>query len=331
MQQMDLPGRSSRRAFLVGAAGFAFAGCAPGKADDSAPSGGFSVKLEGKLGSTVLDRVPARVIALGFGQDADAAVALGVIPVAMQEGTSTPERIQPWIAPLLGAARPELIRAGPDRPLERFAVLRPDLFLAVGDYYLETGYERLTGIAPVLGYVTGPNLDPWQDTTRRIGRALGKESRAEQLITGTLAKIAAARDAAGLTGKTFSCSSVSSGGQVYTKNTPEDVLAVSLAQFGLRLSDKVTGLRSTTTKGVAAVGPERLDLLDADIVLISYESVQQRRAFEAEPLFARLPAVRRGAYLAIDKAEAQALAFPSALALAHTAERIVPRLAEAAR
>ncbi|MGY6652050.1 ABC transporter substrate-binding protein [Amycolatopsis sp. TRM77291] len=331
MQVKDLSGRPGRRVFLAGAAGFVLAGCAPGRAGDTAPSGGFSVTLEGKLGPTVLDRLPSRVIALGFGQDADAAVALGVVPVAMQEGTSTPDRIQPWIAPRLGAARPELVRAGPDRPLEHFAALRPDLFLAVGDYYLETGYQRLAEIAPVLGYVAGPNLDPWQETTRRIGRALGKEPAAEQLISGTLDKITTARDTARLAGRTFSCSSVSGGGQVYTKNTPEDVLAVSLAQFGLRLSDKVTQLRSTTTKGVAAVGPERLDLLDADIMLVSYESVQQRQAFEAEPLFARLPAVRRGSYLPIDKAEAQALAFPSALALAYTAERIVPRLAAAAR
>ncbi|MFC3455059.1 iron-siderophore ABC transporter substrate-binding protein [Amycolatopsis speibonae] len=331
MQLMDLPGRSSRRVFLAGAAGFVLAGCAPGRADDPASSGGFSVTLEGKFGPTVLDRLPRRVITLGFGQDIDAAVALGVIPVATQLGTSTADGIQPWVGPLLGAGPPEPIRAGPDRPLERLAALRPDLILAVGDYYLETGHRQLAEIAPVLAYVTGPNLDPWQESTRRIGRALGKDAQAERLIDDTMAKIASARDAAALEGKTFTFSSVGGAGQVYTKNSAADVLAVSLAQFGLRLSEKVTGLPSTATKGIAAVGPERLDLLDADIVLITYESVQQRQAFESEPLFARIPAVRRGSYLALDRPEAQALAFPSALAIGYTAERIVPRLAATAR
>ncbi|MFC9997179.1 iron-siderophore ABC transporter substrate-binding protein [Nocardia sp. NPDC127526] len=323
-------GGLTRRGFLAGAAGLALAGCAPGEGSGTGPAGDFAVTVDGKLGSAVLNRLPQRVIALGFGQDADAAVALGVIPVAMAKGSSTPSGIQPWVEPLLGGAHPELLRLSESVPLEQVAALEPDLFLAVGDYHLETYYDTLTRMAPVLSYTAGPNLDQWPETTRRIGRVLGWEDRAAQAISETERKIAEARDTAALADRTFTVSSVG-GGQVFTKNSADDVLAVSLARYGIRLSPTVTALPSIATKGIAGVSLEMLELLDADLVLVSYQNDAQRQAFEAQPLFAGLPAVRRGSYVALDQAEAQALAFPSALAVAYTAEHIVPKLAAAAK
>lgn len=332
MQSDTTAAKLTRRGFITVAAGLALGGCRSEGAADSAPSGSFSVTVEGKFGRTTLTERPRRVITLGYGQDTDAAVALGVIPVAMPRGSSTPGGIQPWVRPLLGDTRPELLQLSQTVPFEKVAALRPDLFLAVGDYHLESSYASLTEIAPVLGYVSGPNLDPWPETTRRAGLVLGKETQAARVISDTERKIAEARAGAALDGRTFTCSSVGGGGgQVYTKNSADDVLALSLAQFGLKLSPKVTALSSTTTAGIAGVGPEQLDLLDADLLLISYDSDEQRRTFEATPLFSRLPSVRRGSYVALDKAEAQALAFPSALATAYTAGHIVPKLAAAAR
>ncbi|WP_067535706.1 ABC transporter substrate-binding protein [Nocardia crassostreae] len=320
----------TRRGFLAATAGLALGGCASGPAADTAAGGDFDVTVDGKLGPAVLNRLPQRVIALSFGQDADAAVALGVVPIAMARGSSTPSGIQPWVEPLLGGAHPELLRLSESVPLEQVAALEPDLFLAVGDHHLESYHDTLGKMAPVLSYVTGPNLDQWPETTRRVGRVLGREDRAAQVISETERKIAEARTGAALGDRTFTFSSVG-GGQVFTKNDPADVLAVSLAQYGIRLSPAVTSLPATGTKGIAGVSLERLDLLDADLVLVSYQTAAQRQTFEAEPLFAGLSAVRRGSYVALDQAEAQALAFPSALAAAYTAEHTVPKLAAAAK
>lgn len=50
---------------------------------------------------------------------------------------------------------------------------------------------------------------------------------------------------------------------------------------------------------------------------------------EAQPLFQRLPAVQRGSYIALEDGVRIGLAFPSALAIPYSIERLVPQLEQA--
>ncbi|GAA5045465.1 hypothetical protein GCM10023259_018380 [Thermocatellispora tengchongensis] len=109
----------SRRALIAAGAGalLGLAGCA-GAGDQVAGTGPFA-RIAGAFGATEIPARPVRIVALGFGKDADTAVALGVVPLVVQRSLSDPSGMEPWLARAVGAARPELIQAGTEPPVER--------------------------------------------------------------------------------------------------------------------------------------------------------------------------------------------------------------------
>ena len=88
-------------------------------------------------------------------------------------------------------------------------------------------------------------------------------------------------------------------------------------------------LPASSTKGKSIVGPERLDVLDADVPILTYITPAQQSKLEANPLFQRLPAVQRGAYIALPLPVSVAMAFPSALSIPYALNKAVPLLAKA--
>lgn len=269
-----------------------------------------------------------RVVALGYLKDADAALAVGVVPVAMPKPSTLPGH-EPWTLAALGGAQPELIDVGAEVSLERVASLRPDLILATGFYNLDDYRDKLAQIAPVIAYETGPNTDSWRDTTLRIGRALGREPVAAQRVAETEEWIARARQRyPQLVGKTFTFTSYSDGRQMWTKNSADDVIAIGLAEFGLVLAPQVTALPPSGIQGMSTVSGELLHLLNSDLTMVLFKTEAQRAECEADPLFAQLDSVRRGAYLPVGVVEGHALAFPTVLSVRYVVDQVLPRLAE---
>lgn len=86
-------------------------------------------------------------------------------------------------------------------------------------------------------------------------------------------------------------------------------------------------LPASSTKGKSIVGPERLDVLDADVPILTY--IAQQSKLEANPLFQQLPAVQRGAYIALPLPVSVAMAFPSALSIPYPLSQAAPLLAKA--
>jgi len=77
------------------------------------------------------------VVALDFAS-ADAAIALGVTPVAMAKGG-----VPPWTVAALGDRRPELLDLAAAIPFEQIAALRPDVILATnGEAVREARADR---------------------------------------------------------------------------------------------------------------------------------------------------------------------------------------------
>ncbi|MFF4600279.1 ABC transporter substrate-binding protein [Amycolatopsis sp. NPDC001319] len=105
--------------------------------------------------------------------------------------------------------------------------------------------------------------------------------------------------------------------------------ALFFAQLGLVLSPKVTSLPQTSIPGRSQISPERLDLIDADVLVLTYTTPGSRAQTEALPLFQQLPAVRRGSYVALDITTAIALAFPSALSVPYGLQQVVPKISGA--
>lgn len=328
-----------RRRFLgaagVAALGFGLAGCAGTDAAMDpvpAPADGFPVTVQGRFGPTVVQAPPRRVLALGYGPDADTVLSLGVAPVAATRHPSFPNGVPPWTTG--PGAQPELLDTTDGLPFERIAALAPDLIVATTAYSLDRDHEQLSRIAPVLAYTTGPNTDRWQDTTARIGQVLGRSAQAAQRVRDLEERITQARtDHPVLAGRSFTFGPVQADGTVYTTRTPSDLSALFLQQLGLTLSGRVQELPESPTRGKAIINPELIDVLDADLLILTYTTSDPavRKRLEDAPLFAALPAVRRGSYVALDVASAVAMAFPSTLSLSYALDHVVDRLAGAVR
>jgi len=176
----------------------------------------------------------------------------------------------------------------------------------------------------------GYNKDVWQVTTSRIGQLLGRADAAAALVAQVEGAIAAARaDHPGFAGKTFTIGPVTADGQVNTINSMTDASVVFLAQLGLTLSPRVTGLPTSSIPGRALISAEQLSLIDADVLLLTFTTPQARERLEADPLFKRIPAVQRGSYVPLDLPTALAIAFPSALSIPYALQHSVPSIAAA--
>lgn len=345
--------RLGRRGFLLGAAGAALAltGCSSdddGKggangtqndAKSNAKSGAsagagartdaaaFPVTVAGKEGTARVASAPKRVAACGYLRDTDLALALGAPLVLATKNAVFPSGLAPWQQP---TTDPELVDSTKGLPFEKIAAAAPDLILASDDYQLADDYGTLSHLAPTLSYGKGVGQDSWQEMATRTGQVLGKRAQAEALVAHVQAKIAAVHTQhPELQGRTFTFGPVS-GGEAFTIKSPTDASAVFFSQLGMKLAPQVTSLPDSATPGRAAISRERLDLLDADVVILTFATEPERTAFEAQPLFKRLKAVRRGSYIALDMPTAIAVAFPSVLSLPYGLDAVVPKLAAAA-
>ncbi|SEP36103.1 ABC transporter substrate-binding protein [Amycolatopsis saalfeldensis] len=326
-----------RRAALQGALATSLAAAltACGNGDQAAaPQGasapGFPVSIPGVEGKTTIPRPPQRVVSVGQYRDADAAVALGVVPLITPDlGKFLPGGMSPWLRAKAGDHLPELY-ADTQLPFERIAALRPDLILGTDRPTLAQDYRTLSAIAPTVSSAAGYNKDTWPVTTRRVGTALGRRIQAEKLIADVEAQVKAAKTAnPGFSGRTFTIGPVTGDGTITTISSAKDASALFFGELGLVLSPKVTSLPQTSIPGRSQVSPERLDLLDADVLVLTYTTPGSRAQTEAQPLFQQLAAVRRGSYLALDLTTAIALAFPSALSVPYGLSQCVPKLAAA--
>lgn len=330
----------------VGAAAFAVPGSgltrrvlasAPPASDDDADTtdagdgtvatDAFPVEIEGLEGTVTLDAAPERVVSVGSFRDTDAAVALGITPLATpDQSTFFGAGISPWIAREVGDTPPEVFDTQ-ELSMEHVATFDPDLILATDYPSLEEEYDLLAAIAPTLSYLNGYNQDEWPLTTTRIATAFGRVAEAERLIAEVDAAVAAARGGnPAFAGKTFTFGPVQPDGTITTINATSDASARFFGDLGFELSPAVLDLPQAAFPGRAEISPERLDLLDADVMLLTFVSPEARETLEANPLFQQLPAVQRGAYIPLDMPVAISMAFPSVLSILWGLEQVVPKL-----
>jgi len=222
-------GPVTRRRFLRGTAGGAvllgLTACA-----ESGPAGGGT-------GAATASPTPlaTRVVALGQSVDADALIALGITPVGMSVAFNQESGIHPWTAAALGSRRVELVRDtdGGGLPFEQVAALKPDLIVATtynttnNDY--DTDRPRLEQIAKVLGPTTIAQRDTWQQSTIRVGEAVGLANEARRLVEDTEAKLTAVRDAhPEWESKTYTNGPVTGLAEVWTISSTQDTSSIVL-------------------------------------------------------------------------------------------------------
>lgn len=290
----------------------------------------FPVTVTHKFGASRIDAEPKRVVTVGY-NDHDFVLALGVKPVAVREWFGErPQATWSWARDELGDAKPKVLSPA-ELNFEQIAALRPDLIVGVYSGITKSDYKRLSRIAPTVAQ-TDEHVDfavPWQEQTRMIGRALGHEQRAEQLVNETEARLARARDDHPEFAKAtalFAYREKRGSFGVYASDDPRGRFLRSLGFQAAEDIDKLAG-----DQFFAQLSGEQTRLLDRDVlVMIDLADVAASRdELMKDPLYRRLDVVKDGrdVYPPVDAAAA--LSFSSPLSLPLAIDAIVPQLARA--
>lgn len=293
----------------------------------------FPVTIEHKFGTTTIPAEPKRVLSLGF-NDQDPILALGVTPVGVRYWFGDqPNGIWPWATAAVQGEPPVLLNMPyGELNYEAIAALRPDVIIGVSAGFTEQEYATLSEIAPTVAQ-SGEYVDfgvPWYEQTRVIGRALGKESLAQEKVAEIEQRFAAVRaQYPGFAGKTAVIASPASDGQFFFSGEQHERMRF-LTSLGFVLPPELAEIAGDSFYG--AISGERLDLFDVD-VLIWTVSAEEREAIEANPIYQSLKVAQEGRVIWLDTSDKSdmvgpALVFSSVLSLPIVFDELVPQLAD---
>ncbi|GAA4848650.1 ABC transporter substrate-binding protein [Luteimicrobium xylanilyticum] len=352
---------SSRRArgrLAVVAAGLvagalALAGCSSsddgGSSETTGPTGSasagatgatdsFPVTVTSALGTATIKSEPKRVVTWGWSSQ-DAALALGVVPVAMPKNTygGNADGVLPWDADAikeLGGTTPELL-SGSDTgqvPFEEIVKAKPDVILAPYSGLTQDDFDTLSKIAPVVAYPDKPWATSWQDQTTIIGKALGRSAQAADLVSKTNDLVAAlGAKYPVLKGKTFVYAAANEADKlsVYRASDPRVQL---LTQLGMVVSPSVKALDTKPDDSYFfQVSYENLSKIDTDVLVAYFGDQKAVDAFVKDPLVAAMPSVKSGAFAPIvGESFVMASSAPTVLSIPWMLNQYVPKLAAAA-
>lgn len=320
----------TRRRLLAGGMaglGLLAAGCSPSGEPAASPSTGPR-RIEHAYGVTEVPDDAERIVVLGY-TDIEVALALGVVPVGYTDFFGS--GLNEWAAPLAGNATPESWELTDGMPLERILSLAPDLVIA-SDALQRADYDQLSAAVPTVGPFRpeGAYGVPWREHTRRTALILGLEERGEELIAELEAAYAEARAAHPVFAErtvTY-CWPIEPDYYVYNDTDPRVQIVLEL---GLRLTDHALELAEENANRREAgmpISPERLDLLDADVI-VAQSYGPERTAAEANRLFQTIPAVARGDLIWLPERVSDGLAFGTVLSTGAVLGELVELLATA--
>jgi iron complex transport system substrate-binding protein len=290
---------------------------------------GFPVRIEHKYGTTEVAERPERVVTLGL-SDHEPALALGVKPVGVVDWFGErPFSNWPWSKPLWKGQTPTVVGERDDFNIEKIADLRPDLIIAQYSGMNQEQYETLSKIAPV---VAQPPDDvdygaPWQEMTRRVGRALGQEQRAEELISGIEDRFARIRaDHPEFAEQTAAVADSFTPGK-FAAFASTDPKMLFLTELGFKPSAEIDRLAGDIN--AAEFSSERLDLLDVDrLVWLTSDKAAHDR-IRSDPLYQKLAVHREGRDLFLtysDPPIGAAMSFNTVLSIPYALDEFLPLL-----
>jgi iron complex transport system substrate-binding protein len=326
-----------RPALAALAAATLLAGCGSGDepaaeaAEGSAESGSFPVTLEHTFGSTTIDEQPERVVVLGWsGQDV--LYALGVQPVGMPSYPygGGDDGVLPWNDEYYDPETTTLLDTTDGPPLEQIAALRPDVILAPYEGFDEGVYDDLSGIAPTVAYPGEAWTTPWREQTSIIGRALGMEEEAAQLVADTEAQVAAvAEEHPEFEGLDFAYTSL--GAEALYLYLPTDPRVQLIEDLGLGVAPSVEEL-GAGSEGTfyAQLSLEQAPAIESDVLIGFTDGLTAEEALTSD-LYASVPAIERDAAVVLDdQTVAAAASSVSVLAIPYVLDQLVDGLAGAA-
>jgi iron complex transport system substrate-binding protein len=292
------------------------------------------VTIEHAFGSTQLEAAPQRVVTWGWGS-ADAAIALGVVPVAMPKQVygGDEQGVLPWIREKLEARGEEVPAILPDSaepPMEAIAAAEPDLILAPYSGITGEEYELLSQMAPTVAYPDEPWATPWRETIEIVGKALGKAEESKALLADIDQQVAAAAKAhPELAGKTVAL--VWNTPEAFYVYKPADPRVAFTEDLGMTSAPSVEELGSGDETFFYKLSPERLDELESDVLVSYADTPEASKAFLESPAAQLMPQVRSGAVAEVVGSDLiAAVSPPTALSVTWGLDEYVSHLNEAA-
>ena len=302
--------------------------------DDSGTASGASVTIEHAFGETTITGTPENVVTLGWGS-ADAAIALGVVPVAMpfQSYGGDDDGVLPWVREALEEQGAEIPTVLPDSseepPYEDIAKADPDVILAVYSGITEEQYELLSAIAPTVAYPGEAWSTPWRDVVSIVGEALGKSEEAEQVLAGIDEELAAAAAAnPEFAGKSIAAVwDVAGTFYVYKDADPR---VEFLFDLGFTNPASVDELANGDATFYYTLSYEQLDKLESDVVLSYSDTQAEADAFVSSSHGLSIPAVASGnVATAVGTSFIASVSPPTALSLTWGLDDLVSALEKA--
>lgn len=315
-------------ATALGVSGAAGAQQADRATTGSAPVGDveFPVIIETTFGPVTIDEEPVRIVATGWG-DAETALALGVQPVGASDWLAFGgDGVGPWAEGLYEES-PEILGTM-ELSLEAIADLDPDVILDVKSSGEQDRYDALSEIAPTIGPPEGGEqyLVSWQDQVRMIAAVTGRSSQGEELIDEIDAQfVAAAAEHPEFDGATVTVGNRTASG--YGAHVSGSGRVDLMELLGFVNNPEVENLRDDGFS--VEIATERLDLLDADLVLMTPIGIEASEITD-DPLFQAVPAVQDGRVVVLDDDTlAAALSTNTVLSIAYALDTLVPIFADA--
>ncbi|MEM9465168.1 MAG: iron-siderophore ABC transporter substrate-binding protein [Actinomycetota bacterium] len=301
-----------------------------GASGSEADGGPFPVTIEHAFGSTTVEAEPQRVVTYGFA-DHSYVLALGVVPVGLRKTFDDQSfTVWPWAQAALGGAEVTLL-GSLEPSFETIAALEPDLIVAVNADVDDQVYGLLSAIAPTIARGEGVSLQgtPWREMTEITGRALGRVDEAQAVIDDLEDRFAAVQtehpDFVGSTASVvFYTASTGRLGTYSADNNRYQFLA----ELGFDPPPVV--VEAGAGDILVELGEERIDLIDADVVIWNPADEVSTEEIRTIPTRAvALPAAAEGREVIGDLFLSAALTEASPPSLLYALERLVPELSAA--
>lgn len=303
----------------------------PSGRTDAAADGGsstaFPAEVVHRFGTTTVPSAPERIVVAGITEQ-DTVLALGEKPIATTEWYGRrPGAIWPWARAAMGAENPEVLSNADGFQFEKIAAQRPDLIIGTNAGMKRGDYEKLSKIAPTIAGPKGGTdwFAPWDRQTLLIAQALGKEDEGRELIDDVRRQYAEVADAhPEWRGKTVTFSQNGFyDGLIYVY--PDGLNTEFLTYLGFAINPRLTPLVEREGEQVT-VSAERLDVLDADLIVFATEKPADIAALRKVPTFGKLDAVAEHRAVYTDATLAGAIYFMTPLSLPYALERLAPQI-----
>ncbi|WP_213815118.1 iron-siderophore ABC transporter substrate-binding protein [Glaciihabitans sp. dw_435] len=290
-------------------------------------SAAFPATVSTKFGDVTIDKAPERIVALGWG-DAETALALGAQPVGASDWLGFGgEGVGPWAKGLYTTA-PKIIETL-EPSYEAIAALKPDLILDTKSSGDQARYDRLSSIAPTIGvpkdgdsYLTTPT-----EQMTMISTALGKKAEGETLLAAVEKEYADAKAAhPEWAGKTVAAATkTSEGWGAYIEGSDR---VTFLEKLGFVQSPTIAALKPNASGFSVDISSEKLDLLDADLV-VAFPIFIDETEITGDALWKAIPAVAAGHSVVISGDVSSAYSLGTTLATKYAIDTLVPLIDKA--